>query len=178
MIDDTDDIDEIGDHTKEVYARFGLSFYYAQVLEHGIVNALVMLDLVPKRHDQARTVAKWEATFDSFMSEHFERTMGRLLHDLRSVTTVPDDLEALLRDALTRRNRLAHSFFRDHSENFISENGRNRMIAEVEECRVVFEAADDRLEQVIRPIRMKAGITDQMIGDMLARMKAKAENAG
>src|SRR3954462_637501 len=115
---DDGDVDEVSDHTKEVYARFGVSFYYAQVLEHGIVNALVMLDLIPKRHHAARTVAEWEEMFDTFMSERFERTMGRLLHDLRAVPSVPDDLEPLLRDALPRRNRLAHSFFRDHAERF------------------------------------------------------------
>lgn len=173
-----EDPDEVGEQTKEVYARFGLAFYFAQVLEHGVVNALVMLDLIPNRHRQVRTVKEWEEMFDSFMSEHFERTMGRLFRDLRAVTNVPADLETLLRDALTRRNRLAHAFFRDHSENFLSEGGRHRMIADADECRAVFVAADDRLERVIDPLRRKAGITDQMVQDLMAKMKAEAESAG
>ena len=177
VTNDVDDLDDVSDHTKEVYARFGLAFYYAQVLEHGIVNALVLLDLVPKRHHVARTVAEWEEMFDTFMSERFERTMGGLLRDLRAVAAVPDDLEALLRDALTRRNRLAHSFFRDHAERFMTESGRNRMIVEVDECRDIFVTADHRLEEIIQPIRLKAGITNEMIGDMLARMKSDAEGA-
>ena len=32
--------DDLSNHIKEVYARFGVAFYYAQVLEHGLVNAL------------------------------------------------------------------------------------------------------------------------------------------
>jgi len=38
---------EDGEHIKEVYAHFGLAIYLAQVLEHGIVNALVCADFVP-----------------------------------------------------------------------------------------------------------------------------------
>jgi len=43
------------EHVKEVYARFGLAVYYAQVLEHGLVNALVVLDLIPNRRHLARS---------------------------------------------------------------------------------------------------------------------------
>lgn len=35
------------DHVKEVYARFGLAVYHAQELEHGLVNAPVVLGLIP-----------------------------------------------------------------------------------------------------------------------------------
>ena len=35
-------MDNEDEHTKEVYARFGLAVYYAQVLEHGLVNALTI----------------------------------------------------------------------------------------------------------------------------------------
>ena len=36
--------EEENTHIKEVYAQFGLAVYYAQVLEHGMVNALVFLN--------------------------------------------------------------------------------------------------------------------------------------
>lgn len=47
------------DHVKEVYARFGLAVYFAQVLEHGLVNALVILDLIPARCHLARSRDQW-----------------------------------------------------------------------------------------------------------------------
>lgn len=40
------------EHVKEVYARFGLAVYFAQVLEHGLVNALVILFLLPRKLQQ------------------------------------------------------------------------------------------------------------------------------
>ena len=44
---DNCDEDESGDHYKTVYAHFGAAMYFAQCLEHGLVNALVYLDLIP-----------------------------------------------------------------------------------------------------------------------------------
>jgi hypothetical protein len=40
-------IDPTDEHVKTVYAHFGLAVYLAQVLEHGLVNALVFVDLLP-----------------------------------------------------------------------------------------------------------------------------------
>ena len=50
-----------GEHEKEVFARFGLAMYRAQVLEHGIVNALAVLDLIPSRRHLARSREDWGA---------------------------------------------------------------------------------------------------------------------
>ena len=33
-----DDLDEDGAQRREVFARYGLALYYAQVLEHGLVE--------------------------------------------------------------------------------------------------------------------------------------------
>jgi len=60
------------EEVKEVYARFGLAVYCAQVLEHGLVNALVILDLIPSRHHLARSRDEWSAEVDAFMARNFE----------------------------------------------------------------------------------------------------------
>ena len=166
------------DEIKEVYAKFGLAMYFAQVLEHGIVNALVSLDLIPNRRKHAPTPEEWSATVDSFMSRHFEKTMGRMLRELRSVTLVPSDLEDLLRDALRRRNRLAHDFFREHAEDLITSSGRSAMLAGVDECRAVFEAADRRLDEVVAPMRRAVGLTDEVIAREFDAMVTAAKSAG
>ncbi len=112
------------EHVKEVYARFGLAVYYAQVLEHGLVNALVVLDLIPNRRHLARSRDEWGTQFDAFTDRHFEATMGRLMKNLRAVTQVHADLEKLLQDVLNRRNWLVHDFFRERATEFMSALGR------------------------------------------------------
>lgn len=168
----------IGEQVKEVYARFGLAFYHAQVLEHGIVNALVVLDLIPSRLHLAHSRTEWEVAVDEFTERHFEQTMGRLLRNLRSVTVAPSDLEGLLRDALKKRNWLAHDFFRERASEFLTPNGREQMLTEVDECRSLFEAADAALEDIVAPLRRTAGITDEMIERALQDMMPKSRRDG
>jgi|ERR1041385_1427149 hypothetical protein len=171
-------VDEVNEQVKEVYARFGVALYFAQVLEHGIVNALVVLDLIPSRRHLVRTAKEWKTLVDAFMSRHFESTMGRLIRDLRSVTSIPADLEEILQRALAKRNWLAHEYFRERSVQFMSAAGRESMIHESDECRELFSAADDRLEEVIRPLQIAAGMTDEMVAKELEKMKAEADSAG
>jgi hypothetical protein len=156
-------MDAESENIKEVYARFGLAVYCAQVLEHGIVNALVVVDLIPSRRHLARSKPEWEGAVDAFMGLHFEHTMGKLMYDLRSVSKIPTDLDDLLKRALKKRNWLAHEFFRVRATEFLTSTGRDQMLMEVDECRDLFKAADEALENVIKPLRSAAGITDEIL---------------
>lgn len=156
-------MDDENEQIKEVYARFGLAVYFAQVLEHGIVNALLVASLIPSRRHLAPSIQDWAAEVDSFTGRHFEDTMGRLIKSLRSVTTLSVDLEDLLRVALSKRNWLVHDYFRERAEEFISNTGRQVMLKEIEECSELFQAADDSLDSIVRPLRSSQGITDEWI---------------
>src|SRR5437660_12239047 len=93
------------EHIKEVYARFGLAIYCAQVLEHGVVNALVVVDLIPSRGHLARSKDEWAVAVDAFMGRHFEHTMGHLMRELRSGTKILADLADVLKRAEKKRHR-------------------------------------------------------------------------
>ena len=155
--------DPESEHCKEVYARFGLAMYEAQVLEHGIVNASVVVDLIPERRHLARSRAEWEKEFDEFMGRHFKQTMGHLLRGLGSFSKLPPDLEDILIRALARRNWLAHDFFRDRATEFMSSKGRDQMLAELDESAVLFRSADDSLVKVMEPIMRNQGVTNEML---------------
>jgi hypothetical protein len=159
--------DPESEHCKEIYARFGLAMYEAQVLEHGIVNALVVVDLIPERRHLARSRAEWEKEFDEFMGRHFKQTMGHLLRGLGSFSKLPPDLEDILIRALARRNWLAHEFFRDRATEFMTPRGRDQMLAELDECAALFRSADEALVKVLEPIRTKQGVTNRMVNEAL-----------
>jgi hypothetical protein len=166
--------DADGEQVKEVYARFGLAVYFAQVLEHGIVNALVILDLIPTRRHLARSADEWGSEVDAFMDRHFQAPMGRMMRNLRDITHVDDDLEQLLNEALRKRNWLVHHFFRERAAEFMSSPGREQMISEVDGCRDLFQTADKRLEAVVVPLRGKAGLTDELFAREYERMQKEA----
>lgn len=51
--------DLLSEQVKEIYANFGLAVYQAQCLEHGLVNALVLLDLIPNRRKLTKSAEEW-----------------------------------------------------------------------------------------------------------------------
>jgi len=76
---------------------------------------------------------------------------------------VPVDLEGILSKALSMRNFLAHQYFRERAELFMNERGREDMIAELQDAQKLFELADERLFEVVRPIRERYGLTDDVL---------------
>jgi len=159
--------DERDDHVKTVYAQFGLALYLTQVLEHGLVNALVFIDLLPSRAGNPVPRKQWEAEFDSFLERNFETTLGKMIRSLKAVSQIPGDLESTLADALTKRNFLAHHFFRERSDEFMSQEGREKMIAELQDAQALFEAADAKLAEATKSAREKYGFTDERIEQMI-----------
>lgn len=59
---------------REVYARYGLAMYFAQVVEHAIVNLMIALRL-PERGGLT------QQDIDRFMDDAFSMTFGRLLKE-------------------------------------------------------------------------------------------------
>lgn len=146
MSDKPDD----NDHYREVYAHFGLAMYLAQCLEHGLVNALIHLELLPhelgraratQRHDQAA----FEERYDAFMDNRFKEVIGSLVQRINSKTQVENELGRILVHAKDQRNFLAHHFYRERSEAFISRKGRDAMIEELRDAQSMFERADTML---------------------------------
>jgi hypothetical protein len=167
--------DSPDEHVKSVYAHYGLAVYLAQVLEHGLVNALVFLELIPNRAGNPVPRKQWEAEFDSFLERNFEITLGKMIRSLKDVTPIPSNLETVLTDALTKRNFLAHHFFRERSDEFMSQEGRARMIEELQNAQALFETADTKLSEATKFAREKYGFTDerakQFLEEYLGRIK-------
>jgi len=165
------------EQVREVYARFGLALYFAQVLERGIVNALIFLDLIPNRSKRLRSTKEWETEYDAFASRHFQKTLGGLIRALGEVKAVPDELEKLLASALHERNRLAHYYFWERADEFMTTPGCNRMITELAAARDLFDHADKRLMQITAAIRTRHGFTEERIEMMvLERLTTVSRN--
>jgi hypothetical protein len=156
-------MDDAEETTKEVYARFGLAMYYAQVLEHGLVNAMVCLQLLPNMRAVARDHEQWSVAIDGFMDRQVQTTLGQMIKAFGGGSDVPPDLERLLRRALEKRNWLAHHYFRERADEFVTHDGRLRMISELEIVRKLLDDADRALDLFIKPVRERYGITDEWI---------------
>jgi hypothetical protein len=154
------------EQTRDVYAHYGLAMYLAQTLEHGIVNALVILRL-PEKDKYTRQ------DIDEFMEGRFQKTLGALLKHLKSEVELPSDLEPTLTEALNRRNYLAHHYFREKAECFVTRSGRDQMLQELQNDQQLFEIADEQLGKALKPFREKHGVTDSVYEEEYRRMCQK-----
>lgn len=161
---------------REVYARFGLAVYQAQVLEHGVVNAIIMLRMLPDIFNYADRVA-WEEALDLAYNTEFEKTFGNLLRAL-DILSAPVAILDRLRGAKSVRDRLVHRFFREHDESFFSQAGRALMIAECEAAINSFESADSGLEEFMWPLCERYGLTKGRVQEQLEFMVAAAKSHG
>jgi hypothetical protein len=93
---------------KEVYAHYGLAMYLSQVLEHGIVNALIFIDFVPSNMHKYKHRTLWEKHLDEFSAQHFKTTLGKMINNLKKHIAIEADFEEMLTKALETRNYLAH----------------------------------------------------------------------
>lgn len=85
-----DELDEESAEIRDLYAEAGVALYLAQVLEHGIVNILVLADMLSLK-EKARTervkptkekIAEYVAMAEDAEERHYKRTMGNLLEKL------------------------------------------------------------------------------------------------
>ena len=84
------------DQYKEIFALYGAAMFYAQLMEHGIINAMLAVRLSERLSLTRREI-------DSLMEDRCSKTLGKLIQLLRSEITCPCDLEEILTRALVQR---------------------------------------------------------------------------
>ncbi|MBA4163267.1 MAG: hypothetical protein C0510_01335 [Erythrobacter sp.] len=153
--------DPDSEQIREVYSRFGLAMYMAQVLEHGMVNALLVLRVLPTMKEHADRTS-WDDAFERFYDAELAKTFGNMVRALEDAA-VPKDMLDRLRAAKVHRDHLAHRFFREHDLDFMTRAGRTKMIAECEDLVELFRWLDRDLEALVGPQLTRFGITPEWI---------------
>ena len=112
----------------DVYRKFGETAEAAQLLETELGNVLLSFGAF----DEDLLTGMNPKRAADLLGEIDTSTLGRLLNRLRAKTRLPDGLEPLLSEALERRNRLSHSFYRRHNFRRNSDEGRSMMLKDLE----------------------------------------------
>lgn len=159
-----EEIDPGDHHTREMYARYGLAMYFAQVVEAAIKNALLMARL---SDDQFATVDDFDAAF----ATNFKTVLGRLVERFKPFLAHDELLGEDLQLALAARNQLAHHFFWDHAADSMSWDGRERMMRECDAASELFQEISARLEVVVRMYSKAGGTPMTVFEDRLAQAR-------
>jgi hypothetical protein len=144
------------DDPKEIYAFFGLTYYTAAVLEHGILNLAVAL---LAKNAPGVTVGDVDRLYESLDKQ----TLGQVINAAKAKFVFPKDLEADLADALTQRNYLAHRFFVVHDIDLLVPSGRRKMIDELIEILKHLKSVDARMDELWMRAWESFGITKEWI---------------
>ena len=161
------DLPDDGSRQQEVYARFGLAVYFAQVFEHGLVNVLVLSDRLAGRIVDE---AAWDERFDRL----FTKTASDLLRRLRATGLLSPDDATLCHDAILARNRLVHHFFRVHTEDFMTTSGQQRMVDDADSIRDLLQRADAITERITVGTLQSVGVDPAIIDLEAERLRQAA----
>lgn len=93
------------DLVRDVYAHFGLALYNAQVLEHGLANAMAFAAMASNRLSTVED-------YDAFLAQRFERTLGTLIKELHGHIEVDPALQDLLQIEIQPSMSRLHSIHR------------------------------------------------------------------
>jgi hypothetical protein len=111
----------------DVYRKFGETAEAAQLLETELGNMLMMV-----RSSDEGLLEKKNPTLATHILDSVNRhTLGQFLKNLNNRTQSLDALDALLVKARDERNRLSHSFYREHNFRRNSDEGRALMLADL-----------------------------------------------
>jgi hypothetical protein len=112
----------------DVYRKFGDAAEAAQLLETSLGNRLIEHGIVEENLVNQRDPHRAAELFRQ-INKH---TLGQLIAKLKAKNQSIANLEDLLTKALDERNRLFHSFYRQHNFRRNSDEGRQRMLDDLE----------------------------------------------
>ena len=150
------------EEAKEVFAHFGLAIHFANVLEHGVVNAVFVASLLP-RVREFKDNEEWGRAIASHFEQMFSMTYGNMIQELRKTRAYSKSLIELLYKTKQTRDHLVHHFQRETADQMLTPDGRKQMIVRYQTMVDEFAGADDALEGEIAPIRRAHGATDDWL---------------
>lgn len=153
---------------KEVYAFFGLSAYHAQVLERALINYIAGDKLKKEEHISPKN-------FDQIFNALEEKTLGRLIGEIRHLIDALPGYEAIIKESLNNRNFLIHNFFWHYAEDFISEDGRRKMIVKLREMTENFMIVSSKLEEATLILLKQKGIPKERVIQIFNYLAKKGE---
>jgi hypothetical protein len=96
--------------------------------------------------------------FKGWMDNLGSHTLGHLIEEIKKKVGFTDDAIVGLREALRARNFLIHRFYNLRSDLLLSQNGREKALAEIREKRAAMHRANAMLDPVLNDLVALKGI--------------------
>ena len=151
-----EDLPDYARQNREIFARYGSAMYFSQCLEQQI--ALMLSSMYNESFLQ---VAPEER--DSFFNKNIRKTLGTMANDLKHVACLSEDLEVKLIEAVKLRNYLAHRYFSERDRDILVEEGREKMIVELQDWADTLRNLDNEFTDLLRSWLHHKGVSEEEI---------------
>ena len=145
------DLSASQEEVREVFARFGRSYYFAEVLHRGLCNIYVAHQL-----PESRMVTRYRV--EEHLSLAFKMTLGQVWNAIAA--NYSPGTQDVLTEAIDRRNFLAHHFWSERVHLLPASDGRGEMVKELDEAAEFFQRADALVESQSPDILERMGLDD------------------
>lgn len=133
---------------EELYAKFGITAEAAQLFETELGTLLLSVTAIENGWYVAPDPVNARKALDQIEAH----TLGRLLRVLKGKVSFDEHLAERFASALKARNRLNHGFYERHNFKIQTDEGRDAMIADLEELH----------EELFQVWRIASGLTVAM----------------
>jgi hypothetical protein len=165
-------VDAEEEQHRDIYAHFGLAAYWVQCFEMTLINILLYDARLRGAAPTPEDIKVMEETLQN------SKTLGGLIKHPQTQALLPDDVKQIASAALAKRNYLIHHFFREHPWEYVTAEGRQRMITELREIQAIVCLADRKADEVCRALAKLTGVTSELIQAEVEQLREKARRAG
>ncbi len=159
------DVDDESARIREVYARYGLAMYSAQLLETGLIQFVVTL-----RADAGNLNTQQE--YDEEWDKLAKMTFGQLLKTIDPSLLDPATAQEMDK-ALALRNRLAHKYFWEKAAEMLGEKTKEQMVNELQGYADYFKSLDEKVTEKIYAWAKRCGIDlEKLNEEEMAKLRA------
>lgn len=149
-----------------IYSYFGLSIYFAQVLEETF-SIMLWTDRIFKK--KVKTNREVREIIDAI--ENSKKTMGVFITEVKNSYKLEDETILKLKDVLEKRNYIVHKFFKIEIQKCYSELGRKEILKYLGDFIDLTKEVDANLNKYYRKYTDSLGFTEEKIQELVSKMK-------
>ena len=139
------------EHSKELFAYFGLAVYYGQALEQQLANLLLLTKL-----SQGKTAS--EADLADLYQRKLGNSLGQLIKEIQHHFPFSEEETAQLQEVWKQRNYIVHDYFKERIQDTFTPAGRALIIRELKRFKNKASRLEIKLQGYCTEMYTKLGL--------------------
>ena len=139
------------EHSKELFAYFGLAVYYGQALEQQLTNLLLLTKL-----SQGKTPS--EADLADLYQRKLGNSLGQLIKEIQHHFPFSEAETAQLQEVWKQRNYIVHDYFKERIQYTFTPAGRAHIIRELKRFKNKASRLEIKLQGYCTEMYIKLGL--------------------